>query len=49
LVGALSTIIWANIHGLSLMISERLMSFTFAFLSVIFVSIYYEKKSDNRN
>ena len=45
LVGSISTIIWANINGLSILVTERIISFILAFLSVVIVSIYFEKKN----
>lgn len=45
LVGSFSTIIWANIHGLTLLMTERIVSFVLALVSVIIVSIYFEKKN----
>jgi len=47
LVGSISTIIWANLNGLSILVTERIISFFLAFLSVVIVSIYFEKKNGN--
>jgi len=47
LVGSISTIIWANLNGLSILVTERIISFLLAFLSVVIVSIYFEKKNGN--
>jgi len=47
LVGSISTIIWANLNGLSLLVTERVVSFILAFISVISVSLYVEKKNGN--
>ena len=47
LVGSISTIIWANLNGLSLLVTERVVSFILAFISVIIVSLYVEKKNGN--
>jgi Na+/proline symporter len=44
LTGAISTIIWKNIEVLNTMITERLISFVFAFMAVIIVSLYTKSK-----
>ena len=44
LTGAISTIIWKNIEVLNTMVTERLISFVFAFMAVIIVSLYTKSK-----
>ena len=45
LTGAITTIIWANINVLQSAVTERLVSFVFAFIAVVAVSIIDGKKS----
>jgi sodium/proline symporter len=45
LVGFLTTIIWANIPALKVLVTERLSSFVFAFLAVYFVSLRTQNES----
>ena len=40
----ISTIIWKNIEVLNTMVTERLISFVFAFMAVIIVSLYTKSK-----
>jgi Na+/proline symporter len=46
LTGAISTVIWANINMLQAAVTERLVSFIFAFAAVILVSLIYKSKSE---
>ncbi len=45
LTGAISTIIWANINILQTAVTERLVSFVFAFSAVVLVSLLDKSKS----
>ena len=45
LVGFLTTIIWANIPELKVLVTERLSSFIFAFLAVYIVSLQTQNES----
>jgi len=46
LTGAISTIIWANIIILQTAVTERLVSFVFAFIAVVIVSLLDKTKSE---
>lgn len=46
LTGAISTIIWANIDSLQNAVTERLVSFIFAFIAVVFVSLFDRSNSN---
>jgi len=48
LTGALSTIIWKNIDVLNNAVTERLASYVLAFIAIILVSIFWNKKGKNR-
>ena len=37
--GAVTTIIWANVNSLQMLMTERLISFVFAFAAVVIVSL----------
>ena len=40
LTGFLTTVLWANIEPLQIIITERLVSFVFAFMAVVGVSLW---------
>jgi len=46
LTGAISTIVWANIDSLQNAVTERLVSFIFAFIAVVFVSLFDRSNSN---
>jgi len=46
LTGAISTIIWANISVLQTAVTERLVSFVFAFIAVVVVSLMDKQNSN---
>lgn len=46
--GALITIIWANIDSLRIMVTERLVSFVFAFVIIIIVSMIDSSKGNEK-
>lgn len=46
LTGSISTIIWANITILQTAVTERLVSFVFAFIAVVIVSLLDKTKSE---
>ncbi len=46
LTGAISTIIWANITVLQTAVTERLVSFVFAFIAVVVVSLLDKSQSE---
>lgn len=45
LTGAITTIIWANLEVLQNAVTERLTSFVFAFVAIVFVSLIDSKKA----